>query len=114
MNRSIITLTCVDCTFDETGCTGDGPTCGDDVAEGDEECDGTDLGGLTCEDFGFNGGTLSCTDCQYNVFDCTFIVEPECGNNEADALGLNTTAMTRTTGSTCPALAGLSKVSASL
>jgi hypothetical protein len=34
--------------------------CGDGVREGSEECDGADLGGLGCLDFGFDEGTLAC------------------------------------------------------
>jgi hypothetical protein len=79
-------LACVDCQFDEEGCTGDGPTCGDGVAEGDEQCDGADLRGATCTDFGFNGGTLGCTSCYYDVSGCTFIVGPECGNDQAEGV----------------------------
>jgi cysteine-rich repeat protein len=37
-------------------------TCGDQVVRaGVEECDGADLGGWSCDDFGFGGGTLACT-----------------------------------------------------
>ncbi len=37
------------------------PICGDGKAEGEEECDGEDLRGETCESKGFVGGTLGCT-----------------------------------------------------
>lgn len=37
-----------------------GPECGDDTIEGEEICDGTDLGGQTCADEGFVGGDLAC------------------------------------------------------
>jgi hypothetical protein len=36
-------------------------SCGDDEVNGIEECDGADLGGQTCEVFGFVGGALACT-----------------------------------------------------
>ncbi len=39
------------------------PSCGNNVAEGPEFCDGTDLGaetGTTCADEGYTGGTLGC------------------------------------------------------
>jgi hypothetical protein len=50
--------------FVTTGCTGPGPVCGDNVAEGIESCDGSDLNGQTCLARGFGGGTLSCAgDC---------------------------------------------------
>ncbi len=47
----------------------DGPAaeCGNDIVDGDEVCDGTDLGGHTCASEGFDAGTLACTD------DCTAI-----------------------------------------
>ncbi len=41
-------------------------TCGDGVLEGDERCDGKDLGVMSCADFGFAQGTLVC-DAQCNV-----------------------------------------------
>lgn len=34
--------------------------CGDGVAHGDEVCDGNDLKGKSCQDFGFSEGTLAC------------------------------------------------------
>ncbi len=34
--------------------------CGNNLKEGTEVCDGTDLGGQTCVSRGFSGGTLSC------------------------------------------------------
>lgn len=34
--------------------------CGDGVAHGAEVCDGNDLKGQTCQDFGFSEGTLAC------------------------------------------------------
>ena len=30
--------------------------CGNDIIDGDDVCDGIDLGGKTCEDFWFAGG----------------------------------------------------------
>lgn len=38
------------------------PVCGNGVKEGDEECDGNDVGGLTCLDFGHDNGALICAD----------------------------------------------------
>jgi hypothetical protein len=47
--------------------------CGNDVIEGDEVCDGSDLGGETCQSQGFDGGTLACNgDCQgFDTSGCT-------------------------------------------
>lgn len=36
------------------------PTCGDDVRQGAEACDGADLGGATCEGLGLGAGTVTC------------------------------------------------------
>ncbi len=45
--------------------------CGDGVASDVEECDGTDLHGAECTDFGYSGGTLRCTeDCRFLFWDC--------------------------------------------
>jgi hypothetical protein len=60
-----------------------GPTCGDDVAEGDELCDGTDLGGEDCVRQGFSGGRLACADdCTFDTSGCTS--DPVCGNDVID------------------------------
>ena len=47
--------------------------CGNNTIEGAEVCDGTDLAGNTCLDFGYIGGTLYCTDiCDgYILTSCT-------------------------------------------
>ncbi len=54
--------------------------CGDGVAEWDEQCDGVDLNGQTCEGLGYTGGTLSCSDsCTFYVSDCITYVPPSGG-----------------------------------
>lgn len=74
--------------FMSLGCTvifePENPICGNGVTEGDEVCDGEDLGGETCESLGLIGGTLLCRDdCTgYDVSRCDN--EPECGNNVAE------------------------------
>ncbi|MBL9101137.1 MAG: VCBS repeat-containing protein [Myxococcales bacterium] len=56
----------------EGSSTGGGPVCGDGAAEGDEACDGADLGGKTCDDFGFQYGALQCTPgCAHDASKCT-------------------------------------------
>lgn len=52
----------VTCQYDTSECDGAG-LCGDGVADGDEECDGADLRGMTCDtvDASFIGGTLDCS-----------------------------------------------------
>lgn len=59
--------------------SGNPPTCGDDIVEGDEVCDGTALGGEDCPSQGFDGGTLGCAaDCSdYDTRACTLI---SCGD----------------------------------
>lgn len=57
-----------DCSaFDTSNCY----TCGNGAKEAVEECDGADLGGLTCINLGYQEGLLSCTaDCKLNTTDC--------------------------------------------
>lgn len=56
------------------------PECGNDAIEGDETCDGTELGGGTCRAEGFDRGTLACAaDC--SSFDTSGCVAIECGND---------------------------------
>lgn len=51
-------------TGDVSGWTLAFDSCGDDLANGTEQCDGTDLGGLTCAALGFSGGgNPQCTTC---------------------------------------------------
>ncbi|MFC1482192.1 DUF4215 domain-containing protein [Myxococcota bacterium] len=55
--------------------------CGDGILNGVEQCDATDLGGGTCEEFGYYGGTLACTEiCSYDLSGCT----GRCGNDIAE------------------------------
>ncbi|MCA9662057.1 MAG: SBBP repeat-containing protein, partial [Myxococcales bacterium] len=60
-------------TSDTAATTDDGePSCGDGVREGEEACDGADLGSNTCASAGFvDGGELTCTDaCTLDVSGC--------------------------------------------
>lgn len=56
--------------------------CGNGVAEPDEECDGNDLGGMTCADIDSQlvGGSLRCSPgCKLDASQCT-----RCGNGQID------------------------------
>jgi hypothetical protein len=60
---------------DEDGCTSDceAEFCGDGVKQEylGEECDGADFGGDDCKDYGFDGGTLKCSqNCEANADQC--------------------------------------------
>src|SRR5262249_61432489 len=51
------------------------PFCGDNVAQGSEACDGTDLRNETCLSLGFAGGSLSCTpSCTFETGQCLSIL----------------------------------------
>jgi len=55
------------CQLDISGCH----ECGNGAQEADEACDGVAFGGLSCADFGFGGGTLTCsTACQIDTTSC--------------------------------------------
>ena len=62
------------------------PMCGNDIAEEGEVCDGADLRGMTCQDYGFQGGVLACNDecTAYDMSGCTSTSTPYCGNNVID------------------------------
>lgn len=54
--------------------------CGDDVAEGQEACDGRDLRGETCASLDLMGDGLECADdCTYDLSGCS-----GCGNGRID------------------------------
>lgn len=47
-------------------------TCSNGLINSGEQCDGSDLGGKSCTDLGFTGGTLSCNvSCGFNSSGCT-------------------------------------------
>ncbi len=51
--------------------------CGNNILEPGEQCDGTDLGGLSCGSFNFGGGTLGCSQlCTFDISQCTTYVPP--------------------------------------
>lgn len=85
-----------DClTYDYSGCApapeqGEPePSCGNDLIEGSEMCDGADLGGRTCLLLGYGDGVLGCKpDCAaFHTSDCAAPTElepatgPICGND---------------------------------
>jgi len=50
-------------------CSSGQAACGNGQIESGEECDGS-TGNRQCNDFGFNGGTLKCTNCEYDTTSC--------------------------------------------
>jgi hypothetical protein len=56
--------------------TGD-PECGNAVIDDGEQCDGVTLGGFTCVDLGYSGGTLGCdpVTCTYDASACVTDME---------------------------------------
>ncbi len=66
------TLACTDqCIFDVSLCE-EPESCGNDLLESPEECDGPDLGGQTCEGLGFDFGQLACSDgCTFDTQGCS-------------------------------------------
>lgn len=68
----------IGCTFDPRCHSYAGSqTCGNDIREGTEVCDGTDLNSQTCASQGFASGTLSCTTCTaFNTSQCSSVASP--------------------------------------
>jgi hypothetical protein len=57
--------------------------CGDAAKNGAEDCDGTDLGGGTCETLGYSTGTLGCSSgCTYDVSQCVLGKIPATGQTQ--------------------------------
>lgn len=92
------TTTTGDATTDSTtGTTADttsdttmgGPVCGDNKAEGDEVCDGSDLQGETCKSVSggkWGGGSLGCNKCMsFNDTKCCVGLGGTCGGLGPDA-----------------------------
>jgi len=68
------TLSCSpSCELVTSACTSEAKAvCGDAQRGGDEDCDGTDLGGGSCPAKGFSGGVLACgEDCHFDTGGCT-------------------------------------------
>ncbi len=60
------------------------PDCGNGTLDPGEECDGAQLGGKTCAQLCYDGGTLGCTSwCSYSYDQCTG-TGPVCGDNTAE------------------------------
>jgi hypothetical protein len=78
------TLGCTNCMFSFENCQPSmSSTCSNSNVEPGEQCDGTDLNEKTCTDFGFAGGTLSCSDnCMFDLTDCRYSI---CGNNKPES-----------------------------
>jgi len=57
--------------------------CGNGVKDDDEQCEGEDFGGKTCESIGFSGGFLQCNNfCAFVLSGCT--PKEKCSNNDDD------------------------------
>jgi hypothetical protein len=55
-------------------------TCGNNIKEPAEECDGIDLFGATCISLGYSSGTLACNpNCTYNTSNCITAPPPSGG-----------------------------------
>jgi len=62
----------------------EGEFCGDSQINGNEQCDGSQLGGQTCQSRGFDGGTLGCIagSCVFDTSGCYYDPVTYCGDGE--------------------------------
>ena len=75
-------VTTDDCPSGTSG-TCQNASCGDGfIWSGHEECDGLNLGGTDCQDFGYVGGSLTCSSCTFDTSSCA-----ECLTHSDCALG---------------------------
>ncbi len=74
MNRLVISVFMLGLIFAAGSCAKNSTgtaICGDGVKNGQEVCDGAELGAAVCTDVGFYGGTLACNaQCQFNTSGC--------------------------------------------
>ncbi len=79
-----------DCFADLITCSPP-PNCGDgyvNISEGEQcEGEGTAPVGWGCSDFGFTGGTLSCTGCKINTNGCNNGIDGYCGDDSINHPG---------------------------
>ncbi len=88
-----------------TGGGDTGPVCSDGVIEGGEQCDGTELSGMTCADGGYDSGDLACAnDCTFDLGGCTGGTPAVCGDDTRG--GLESCDGGDLDGSSCAVLAG--------
>jgi hypothetical protein len=77
-----------DCSFDLAGCFDEPdpePDCGDGAIDGEEECDGDDLGVESCATLGFDAGELACSaTCTFDDSGCELSMG-RCGDGAIDA-----------------------------
>ena len=80
------------CTVDFAACATAPPqsVCNNNnVKEGFEECDGTDLAGKSCSSFGLSGTGLRCSSCNFDTGTCTAraaaaVGNGTCGNSQVE------------------------------
>jgi len=93
------TLSCDSgCSFNTASCVSIGDSCGNNVIEAGEECDGADLNGQSCTSRGFDSGNLRCTGCAFNTASCVS-TGPVCGDGIVN--GFETCDGTNVNGVTC-------------
>ncbi len=44
--------------------------CGDGILQDNEQCEGSNLNGKSCQDLGYSGGTLQCSNCRFDTSGC--------------------------------------------
>lgn len=83
------TLACTtQCQFSTSACTGNATntsnaTCGNSIINTGEQCDGTNLGGSTCQSLNYRQGTLRCgTNCRFDASQCSGLGVTACSDGQ--------------------------------
>lgn len=78
-----------------------GPNCGNGMIDPGETCDGSNFGGVTCVDLGYDMGSLTCNGCAVSTASCVNAPQPGLGQLYSHCLDANG----------CPGLDGCATVS---
>ncbi len=75
----------VDCHDSDCATDASCPACGNGVIDPSEDCDGAEIGGVSCTDIGYDGGVLGCTPgCEFDESVCADEVCDDGIDNDLD------------------------------
>lgn len=83
-------LRCSNCAFDKSRCVYNSSSCGNNIIDAGEQCDKNNFGSVNgCSYFGFNNGTLACSNCVFNKSGCFYTSTKQCNLNSDCGAGFD-------------------------